>query len=647
MDQEAILQYASALKAGQRYYKEAVAAGESPYPAVLDELVDEAGLAGRVNLGLTDIPIDLIVGTRSAGRTAALAGNFMPLLEANSEFGGKWIRLCAAHLSEGIREPIQALEYLGKFYVQEGNKRVSVLKSFDAPSISATVTRLLPVRSEDEQIRVYYEFTDFNALSGVWGLNLSKPGAYARLQAALGVEQDHVWTDSERRSFKAGFSRFSASFEKLGASRPELSPGDALLVWLQLYPFSDLKELSAGELDKRLKTLWPDVLAQSEDKPITVSTLPEEKEQGVLSRLLDKVTGNRLRIAYIYAYAPELSPWTRAHDLGRQELEKALGGQISVKVYRAEDHDYLRAMEQAADEGAELIFATTPAMIGACRKLAAAHKELKILNCALSQPYTGVRMYYSRIYECKFITGAIAGIMSPGDEVGYVANYPIYGVPTAINAFALGLRMTKPKGRVLLDWSCTRGDPVRSLLDRGVTVISNREAVSAEEKRHPLSLGTYIRREDGRFQTLATPRWDWGKLYEKIVKGVLGGAWEDISRDEAVNYWWGMDSGVIDVTLGEELPDGVRSLAELLRRELRRGDLHPFRTRILDQQGLLRCDGSRDLSPEELMGMDWLCDNVVGSIPAYEELLPVSREMARLLGLYRDSLPPEKEVPQL
>ena len=54
------------------------------------------------------------------------------------------------------------------------------------------------------------------------------------------------------------------------------------------------------------------------------------------------------------------------------------------------------------------------------------HPGVRILNCSVSMPYTGVRTYYSRIYEGKFITGAIAGAMAKDDQVGYVASYPIF-----------------------------------------------------------------------------------------------------------------------------------------------------------------------------------------------------------------------------
>ena len=50
-----------------------------------------------------------------------------------------------------------------------------------------------------------------------------------------------------------------------------------------------------------------------------------------------------------------------------------------------------------------------------------------------------------------------------------------------------------------------------------------------------------------------------------------------------------------------------------------------------------------DLSSRELLTMDYLLDGVEGHIPAYEELLPMSRALVRELGLHRESLPPEAQ----
>ena len=152
------LEYEKALRLGQKEKKALADAGRDPYPAVLDEVLPDLSVHAIRELGIIDIPADRIVGTVAAGRVNAFSAGFYPLLEENSEFGQKWIALCGAHLSEtGIREPILCYEYLGDFYVQEGNKRVSVLKYFDADSIAADVTRIMPPIADREAVRINYE----------------------------------------------------------------------------------------------------------------------------------------------------------------------------------------------------------------------------------------------------------------------------------------------------------------------------------------------------------------------------------------------------------------------------------------------------------------------------------------------------------
>ena len=103
--------------------------GQSPYLAVLDDILTDVDIVAQEPLGLVDIPAESIVGTKTAGRHTAFASNFMPLLDDDTEFAVKWSNLCDAQSGRGVSTPhIIAFEYLNKFYVQEGNKRVSVLK---------------------------------------------------------------------------------------------------------------------------------------------------------------------------------------------------------------------------------------------------------------------------------------------------------------------------------------------------------------------------------------------------------------------------------------------------------------------------------------------------------------------------------------
>ena len=150
--------------------------------------------------------------------------------------------------------------------------------------------------------------------------------------------------------------------------------------------------------------------------------------------------------------------------------------------------------------------------------------------------------------------------------------------------------------------------------------------------------------DDGRWEAIGSPVWLWGRFYENIISSMLTGAWDkEENSHKAINYWWGMDSGVIDVKLSDRLPTGMQALAELLRSGLQSGSLDPFHRRIVDQQGNIRNNGTQSFSPDTLMYMDWLCDNVIGSIPTFDEVEPYAQPMLRELGIHRDHIPREKE----
>ena len=153
--------YEKAYKLGKKEYQHRMSRGEKPTLQVLDDILPPKGSYSEVYLGMHQIPIEQIVGTKTNGRSNAFASNFMPILERNTEFASKWMSLSESHEEEGIREPVKAYEYMNQFYVEEGNKRVSVMKYFDALSIPGTVTRLIPQRTEKTENKIYYEFLDF------------------------------------------------------------------------------------------------------------------------------------------------------------------------------------------------------------------------------------------------------------------------------------------------------------------------------------------------------------------------------------------------------------------------------------------------------------------------------------------------------
>ena len=85
--------YHNARVAGRKAYRADVQAGRYPYLPALDDMISYSETQGESPLGRVDIPLNLIVGTKTAGRQKAFASNFMPLLGENTEFGMKWATL--------------------------------------------------------------------------------------------------------------------------------------------------------------------------------------------------------------------------------------------------------------------------------------------------------------------------------------------------------------------------------------------------------------------------------------------------------------------------------------------------------------------------------------------------------------------------
>ena len=639
--------YRSAQRAGQRAYRANVARGQSPYLAVLDDILTDVDIVAQEPLGLVDIPAESIVGTKTAGRHTAFASNFMPLLDDDTEFAAKWSNLCDAHLEEGIHTPIIAFEYLNKFYVQEGNKRVSVLKYYEAVKIPGTVTRLIPAKNDTLENKLYYEFLDFYKLSRINYISFSRLGGYAKLQTLACKATGEAWTDDDRLNFSSLYTMFSQQFYALGGGSLGLTPGDALLVYLSVYRYADACESTPTEVRENLARLWDEVKILAEPHAVELLLEPKQSSEPLLSKLnIFSSRPSELRVVFLHEHNARTSAWVRGQDKGRAALVKAFPDKLYVSCRENvnPEVDAEQVLEEVAHDHADIVFTTSARMHTACLKVAAQHPKTRFLNCSLNAPHPLVRTYYPRTYEVTYLLGMLAGIVSHSDKVGYVAANPVYGVPAAINAFALGAQLTNPRAEIELRWSCCEASPAARLAEEGLRVICARDLPGSGDS--PDWRGLCLAREAGPV-CAALPVWNWGEVYIRLARSILRGGWDELSAVAAVNYWWGFASGAVDVQLMESLPDGPRELVRLLRAALTHGELAPFHRRIADQTGAVQNDGERWLAPEEVLHMDWLCANVRGSIPQYDELLPMARPMVRLLGLYRETLQPEKRGPLL
>ena len=627
------LYYKEAQRRAQKEFRACTSRGEYPYLPVLDDFVPRDRLNRGIDLGTQQIPLEFVVGTCTGVRTNAFARNFMPMLGEDSEFATKWKALCQAHIEEGIRDPIKVYEYMNRYYVQEGNKRVSVLKFFGGDTISASITRILPPRSGAREVELYYELLEFYQLSRVSYVEFSKPGSYLQLQQQLGKGPNELWSEEERRDFSAAYFSFRQAYEAHGGRRLRSTVGDAMLAVIQVYGYQALRGKTPSEIFGLVRNVWEEIVLQQEQDPIDVKLTPEEKKPGLLAKVFAVGEKGAMRVAFIHDKTPTESGWTNSHELGRLHVQRVFGDAIRTTAYfNALESDPLAVIRQAIADGNTVLFTTSPRLLPASLRAAVEEPRVTILNCSLNKSHRYIRTYYARMYEAKFIIGAIAGSLAGTDDVGYLCDYPIYGQIAGINAFALGAQMVNPRIKVHLEWSTVGGAEaaIRRLTDRNIRLISSRD-LTRKGDRSWTSFGLSLISGEDRV-ILAAPVWRWGVYYEAMLRRIQDRSFQAEYQEsgKALNYYWGMSAGVVALRCTAKVPPSTQKLADLLQNSIRADLCYPFRGKLYAQDGRV-LDG--DLTPEQIIGMDWLAENIVGSIPEYHELNETAKATVDLVGV--------------
>lgn len=626
------LEYSEALKLGKREYKACVVGGRFPYLPVLDDILSREEIQTEQNMGLIQIPLEFVVGTTTMGRTFSFAANFMPILGEKTEFAIKWANLSDAQMNEGIRDPIKAYEYRNRYYVLEGNKRVSVLKYFKADSIMANVTRKLPKYSEDEDIRLYYEYVKFNALTGVNNVEFSKLGMAEKLISLMGDIQE--WDDIVRQDFTSLILHFSKAYYFRGGKKLPIRVGDAFTAFVNVYGYEAVAKMTDAELNANIIKCWNEFVMLCEKKSVGLVMDPKEVQKKNLFSYFLPVSSKKLTAAFLYPKSPEDSDWIYAHELGRSYLEETFPDQIETLCVTDVHEDNIETvLTDVMRQGADIIFEIGPQMMPQSLKIAVDHPDVKILNCSLNTPHKYIRTYYARMYEAKFLSGMIAGALAENDRIAYIADYPIYGMIANINAFALGATFTNPRAQIYLEWSTKKGyDRDRFLMEHGIHIVSDQDMITPQDASRHFGLYRY---ENGEIEKLVMPLWNWGIFYEKMIQSILAGAYQTEENDEgrALNYWWGMSAGVIDLICSKNVPAGVKRLAEHFKEDIKKGDVTPFYSEIRAQDGTIKNQKHQTMSPEDIMEMDYLVDNVQGSIPEMEILTEAAKTVVQLKGV--------------
>lgn len=635
-DYDSSTNYKQARSMGRHFLSEHSDSVTKGYLYILDDLLDNVEICGEINLGTSEIPINKILGTRTAARSNAFAGNFMPLLPENTEFGAKWCKLYESHIREGIREPIKVYEYLNRYFVQEGNKRVSVLKYLGAVAIEARVTRLIPKRDEsNKQISIYYEFLDFDRRAIFDNLWFSHRGGFTGLVNLVETWQhEHPDNDTSTADLiNAAFKSFRLCYKEAGFSSIPITSGDAFLEYLKVYGFKPDRPLDT--IREQVKSCEAQFKLVSVKDPDTVNTVEQRfaSEKTPLSFFSRKP--RKLKVAFAFESTPEKCLWTYDHDVARRRLERTMGDKISVitRYQVPNGENSYGVLKELMEEEPDILFATSPNMSAGALRLSIENPDKTILNCDFAQPKKNIMTYYAKFYEAAFLCGVMAGSMTRTGLLGYTTTMATHPDATFnLNAFCLGAQLVNPTAHVvnLNLYRVDMSDPYhmearKELARHGVDI-----AMCIHQPHTPLVRkgfpGVYaqlylLQSNTGHpNECIGAAAVDWSILYNELVgdsfknkNSIL-----DITRsgnDSSVHFGWGLNTGILDV-LGVDSFMGHNAirLLNIFKELISSGKVHPFEGPLFDRDHNLILEKYSTLNLLEIQSMKWLHEAVVDSI---------------------------------
>lgn len=317
--------------------------------------------------------------------------------------------------------------------------------------------------------------------------------------------------------------------------------------------------------------------------------------------------------------------YSYAHDLGIVKMQENLGlsdDQI-IRKNNVNDTDAVAirtAIEEAIEEGADIIFGTSWGYMDTMEELAGEYPDI-IFSHGTGYKNNGKNLnnYFGRIYQARYLAGVAAGLKTESDMIGYVAAMGIDNseVTGGINAFALGVESVNPDAKVYVKVTNTWFDPTlekqaaEALLDLGCDVIAQHADTTAPqmaaEARGKWGCGyNSDMTKDAPNAHLTAPIWNWGVYYTKAAQAVMDGTWTN------ENYFGGMDEGFVDISpLSANCAEGTQEAVEAARQRIIDG-FKVFEGELYDNAGNLVCKEGEFISDSDITGaMNWYYKTVV------------------------------------
>ena len=328
-----------------------------------------------------------------------------------------------------------------------------------------------------------------------------------------------------------------------------------------------------------------------------------------------------VKVGFVYVGPVRDHGWTYRHDIGRQQVEEALGDQVKTSyiesvAYGPQAERVFREMAQTHD----IVFGTSFGYMEPMLKVAKEFPNVKFEHATGYKQSDNLASYGLRLYQARHVQGIIAGMMTKTNKICYVAAYPIPEVIREINTYYLGAKKMNPDVEIMITWVNTWYDPVKEstaaevMLAEGCDMVAQHTdspaPLQAAQKQGKLGFGQASDQFNFAPNAQLTATIDnWGPYYIKKVQAVLDGTWE------SGDYFGHMDEGAVQMAPFTNMPADVEAKAQEIKDAISAGEYFAFTGPLYDNEGKLQLADGEVATDAQLNQMMYYVEGITAKVP--------------------------------
>lgn len=331
-----------------------------------------------------------------------------------------------------------------------------------------------------------------------------------------------------------------------------------------------------------------------------------------------------------------------SHDAGYNEAVADAAAQVKkmdgVSVITAEQVPETNAvtdtMQQMADQGAKIIFATSYGYFKYALEFAKKHPDVTVLHQGGfldGQFPDNFGTYWGAAYEPVALGGMAAGKATKTNKLGFVYAFPIAQSIANINAFQLGAAMSNPQAQTYLVNTSNWCDPVKqkeavnALSSEGVDVFSQHQDCqttviqTAKEKSAKVVGYHYDASKLAGNSWLTGSAWNWTPVMKSIIDTVRNGSFKGSKyNDNWLGTFANGDNPLELASFGSSVTKDTQQAILNEKDKLSKKGTSIFTGPIYCQDGTELVKDGQTATYEDVNNFSCLVKGVVGTLPKSE-----------------------------